>query len=333
MTNQDVKRAVVFWGKRGGGYSFAEQVYLGGLESAWPIILVQRPISKSIFRKSEKLSSFQILSWLKERNLLIKFLLANEIKLVTIAMASPWDLFMGKKLMKSGIRVSRVIHDASPHPGEFFPPRFWIRLLVKDCERIVVLSRFVAEELITNFRVDPSVIIISSLPIGNIDVSKLKANKSDQFLLVGRGKKYKGQSLLQKAWQEFNGTKHRLLIAGKGFKVESNSHRIHFLDKWLSDEELLQVIFASDVVVFPYLEASQSGLIPICRALKIPVVVTPVGGLPEQVIHGVTGLVADGLSSHDLARSLNNSINIKWNIPDFDSRSGRIKIAADCFSF
>jgi glycosyltransferase involved in cell wall biosynthesis len=115
--------------------------------------------------------------------------------------------------------------------------------------------------------------------------------------------------------------------------IEKNNQRILFLDKWLSDEELFQVIFASDVVVFPYLEASQSGLIPICRALKIPVVVTPVGGLPEQVIHGVTGLVADGLGSDDLARSLDNSISIKWNIPDFDARSARVSVAADCLLF
>jgi glycosyltransferase involved in cell wall biosynthesis len=325
-----MKRAVVFWGKRGGGSAFAEQVYLGGLESSWPVILVQRPTSSGKFRKGKKLSSFQILSWFKERNLLVKSLIASEVNLVTIAMASPWDLFMGKKLMKNGIRVSRVIHDASPHLGEFFPPRFWISLLVKDCERIVVLSRFVAEELVTKYRVEPSMIVVSNLPIGNIDVSKLQANKSGQFLLVGRGKKYKGQSLLQKAWQELNTPRHHLLIAGEGFKVEKNGHRILFLDKWLSDEELFQVIFASDVVVFPYLEASQSGLIPICRALKVPVVVTPVGGLPEQVIHGVTGLVADGLGSDDLARSLDNSINIKWNIPDFDARSGRVRVAADC---
>jgi glycosyltransferase involved in cell wall biosynthesis len=46
------------------------------------------------------------------------------------------------------------------------------------------------------------------------------------------------------------------------------------------------------VMVLPHVEASQSGVAATAFGAGLPVVCTPVGGLPEQVLDGVTGLVA-----------------------------------------
>jgi glycosyltransferase involved in cell wall biosynthesis len=56
--------------------------------------------------------------------------------------------------------------------------------------------------------------------------------------------------------------------------------------------------------VLPYQEASQSGVLPIAQHLGLPALVTPVGGLLEQVEGGRSGFVADDSSAHGLARSI-----------------------------
>ena len=83
----------------------------------------------------------------------------------------------------------------------------------------------------------------------------------------------------------------------------------------MTDREIESLISTHSVVVLPYSEASQSGIIPICTALKRPVVVTPVGGLTEQVISGITGIIAASHSAADIASALTLALDTKWKIP------------------
>ena len=54
----------------------------------------------------------------------------------------------------------------------------------------------------------------------------------------------------------------------------------------LVDEEVAKLLSSVDLIILPYIEASQSGVIPLAFALGKPVVVTNVGGLKEQVPDG-----------------------------------------------
>ena len=60
----------------------------------------------------------------------------------------------------------------------------------------------------------------------------------------------------------------------------------------------------ASVVVLPYIEASQSGVVAISFAFGKPVVVTNVGSLPEVVDHGNTGLVVSPKSITELAKAI-----------------------------
>jgi glycosyltransferase involved in cell wall biosynthesis len=78
---------------------------------------------------------------------------------------------------------------------------------------------------------------------------------------------------------------------------------------WLSDAELEQHIAACDVLLAPYLSATQSG--PIAQALAYgkPCIVTPVSALPEQIGEGAAGWVARHTSSEAFAAALTQMLD------------------------
>ena len=58
------------------------------------------------------------------------------------------------------------------------------------------------------------------------------------------------------------------------------------------------------MVVLPYIEGSQTGIIPIAYSFKKPVVVTDVGSISEVVVDGETGYVVNPRNSEELAEAI-----------------------------
>ena len=67
------------------------------------------------------------------------------------------------------------------------------------------------------------------------------------------------------------------------------------------DEEIGPILAEHHLVVAPYRSATVSGIAPLAFATGRPMVVTPVGGLPEAVEHGVNGVVADAVDAVSVA--------------------------------
>jgi len=58
------------------------------------------------------------------------------------------------------------------------------------------------------------------------------------------------------------------------------------------------------LVVLPYIDGSQTGIIPIAYAFKKPVVVTNVGAIPEMVDDGVTGIIIKPKDHIELSKAI-----------------------------
>jgi glycosyltransferase involved in cell wall biosynthesis len=305
MTDRPTKIGILYWGQRGGGNFLTDQLIQTALDHEYQVSVYLRPIDRT--DNPTPIKAYQCLRWLSARRSVLKEVQAAELEVIILPMASPWDLFMGRAFSRNGIRVIRMIHDASPHPGEKFPPRFWIKLLCQDSNQIVTFSNYVASKLVQQGYTPLNKIKVGELPSLDIGRNSLPSSEVPRksFLFIGRGKKYKGLKQLLEAWPSVGDADSILTIAGEGHQVPPNLPRVRHIDHWLGDDEVLELVRNAEVVVLPYLEASQSGIIPIALSLGRPVVITPVGGLEEQIEVNINGLVASKVDAPALAEALN----------------------------
>lgn len=78
---------------------------------------------------------------------------------------------------------------------------------------------------------------------------------------------------------------------------------IDFRAEYVADQAVETWFMASDLVVLPYVSATQSGIVQIAWNYDLPVVTTAVGGLPEVVTDGETGFLVPPADPEALARA------------------------------
>ena len=88
------------------------------------------------------------------------------------------------------------------------------------------------------------------------------------------------------------------------FDMMAEPDRFVVHNRWISDEERAAAFQHARVVVLPYVEATQSGVVPIAYAHSKPVVVTRTGGLPDVVDDGITGLLVEPKDEIGLAHAV-----------------------------
>lgn len=80
--------------------------------------------------------------------------------------------------------------------------------------------------------------------------------------------------------------------------------QVQMVQGYVPDDEVEKYFAASDLVVLPYLSATQSGIVQIAFGFEKPVLVTEVGGLPDVVTNGKTGYVVKPRSAEMIAEAI-----------------------------
>ena len=135
-------------------------------------------------------------------------------------------------------------------------------------------------------------------------LKKLGLDASTRWMLFfGFIRAYKGLDLLIEALadERFRGKNLKLIVAGefyeddkpyreliKKFKLENE---VVIFDRFINDNEVTDFFSASDLVIQPYRDATQSGVTQIAYHFDKPMIVTDVGGLKEIVPDGRCGYV------------------------------------------
>lgn len=137
-----------------------------------------------------------------------------------------------------------------------------------------------------------------------------------RLLLFGHVRSYKGLDVVLEAMRlgDRNGLATHLTVAGQFWQplepwedqvaAGGLSGRVDLRPGYVPDAELTELFGSHHLVLTPYSTASQSGVVPLATAAGRPSVVTPVGGLPNQITDGVDGTVARDLTAAALAEAI-----------------------------
>ena len=250
------------------------------------------------------------------------FIEATRPGVAICAMPGIWDAFVAKRLQRHGIPVITIVHDVKNHPGDLFIPVYWLqRSLIRKSTGIITLTDFVARELVKMRLLNGKFhSTISHIPFFFPDL-KMAPPKLPGYprrpvmrlLLAGRLQAYKGLELFADALDHLSDKPIEVRVVGDGsgraLEKLADNGKVDFRRGWCTEEDLVSHIDWADVIVAPYIEATQSGIVTLALDRWRPVIATPVGGLPEQVIHNVTGLVTDEISGASVAESIETYLN------------------------
>ena len=113
----------------------------------------------------------------------------------------------------------------------------------------------------------------------------------------------------------------RLLIVGRPSKLLNLDDLLREIDQleisqaavidasYLAMEEVAPLMDLSTVVVYPYINSTQSGALQVAYTFGKPVIATTAGGLPDAVDHGRSGLLVPPADAHQLAVAILELIN------------------------
>lgn len=221
-------------------------------------------------------------------------------------------------LIRLGVKCRIVLtcHDPVIHTGE--RSGFWIKLFelnefyqLKSAEKIIVHGQALFKDLIEQGIPKDKIAVI---PHGDYsffrNFEKQDVNENNSILFFGRIKPYKGIKYLIEAEKIISKktNDYKIIIAGDGditpYNIDKESPRFEIINRYISDPEVAALFKKSIMVVLPYLDASQSGIIPIAYAFKKPVVATSVGSISEVVEDNVTGFIVPPRDAYSLADAI-----------------------------
>jgi D-inositol-3-phosphate glycosyltransferase len=234
---------------------------------------------------------------------------------------------LGKKIVFTAHNVNAAERDGS----DSLLNRLSLKIQYRLVDHIFVHTEKMKDQVTNDFGV--GIDKISIIPFGLNNAvpqtcltpmearQRMRVRDSDKVILFfGRILPYKGLSYLVEAFQRiaFKDDSYRLVIAGEPKKESMQYWRdiqqtiereipvgqvIQDI-KFIRDEEVEVYFKSADVLVLPYTDIFQSGVLFLAYSFGLPVIATDVGSLRNDIIEHETGYICRPRDTVDLARTI-----------------------------
>lgn len=228
------------------------------------------------------------------------------------------EIFMGiaTLFLKDKYPIVFTEHDPNFHEGEFILSKLHhgcAKLIIRKNADAVIVHGKKMKVILRNKNVREDKIYV--VPHGEFSFyerwKKNVVNEDKSILFFGRIQDYKGLDYLIKAEPLITSKvpDAKIVIAGSGSfekyaDMINNKSHFEIYNRFILDEEVATFFQNASVVVLPYTDGSQTGIIPIAYSFSKPVVATNVGSIPEVVDDGITGYVVPPSNFEALADSI-----------------------------
>lgn len=234
---------------------------------------------------------------------------------------------LGKKIAITAHNVNAGQRDSK----DSLLNRVTLKIEYRLAQHIFVHTRKMKDQLREDFGVHDNAITVIRHPVNDAfpdtDLTPIEAKRrlgissgEKVMLCFGRLRPYKGVEYLLSALEQLSkeDTGYRLIIAGEAKKgsetyyedirkqIDSHVNRDRIIDRidFIPDQDAELYLKAADVMVLPYKDIFQSGVLFLAYSFGLPVVATDVGSFREEIVEGQTGFVCNPCDSSDLAVAL-----------------------------
>jgi len=272
----------------------------------------------------------RLLDWPRHRSLANPWFLANLTRLIWRERPNLIHLLSNSTIWLNfavpfwrPVPLLTTVHDIDLHPGDAdsrVMPGWSSRLIVRQSGHLIVHGDGLRQLALARYSKSPDRVHVLSHPAIRRYADLARREKMTRrpddgalrILLFGRIFAYKGLEQLVRAEAALKDDlpNLRVTIAGRGDdpwalrSLMGDPGRYDIRNRFIDDDEVAQLFLDTDIVVLPYIEGSQSGVLNLAAAFGKPVIVTDVGELGATVQSNSLGLVVPPGSFEHLARAI-----------------------------
>lgn len=230
-------------------------------------------------------------------------------------------------------KIVLTVHDPFPHSSQVHSIREYERKRAfRKVNHLILLNKQQKPQFVRSYKLNIDGKRVYDSKLGRYDYLTIHADRIkpvdyNQIAFFGQIFSHKGIDYLLEAMDLVHEKmpELKLIVAGSGkywFDISKykDCSYVDIQNRFIPDLELVSMISSSALVIVPYIDGTQSGVIMTSYVFNRPCIATNVGALPEMVEDGVNGIIVPPKDSKTLADAICSLMQNQELIDQFSTK-------------